>query len=338
MLTDPSTVDHLRPSSDNILRVEHATVEFPLPTGGAVKAVSDVSFDVKRGETLGVVGESGCGKSSLARAIMQLPPPTRGKVFLDDVELTSLRGEELRRLRPRMQMIFQDPISSLNPRRTVADIVGEPAVVWRHPSRTELRQLVDNTLVAVGLDPSSTRDRRPVQFSGGQCQRISIARALILDPEVIICDEPVSALDVSIQAQILNLLEDLRDRRHLTLVFISHDLAVVRNVSDRIAVMYLGRVCEIGPADVVYRSPAHHYTSALLTAIPSLDVRGRGQRLSLVGELPSAADPPSGCRFRTRCPHATDRCAAVEPPLREVAPDQFVACHYPLVGIPEATA
>jgi len=337
MLADPATADQVRPGSECILRVEHATVEFPLPTGGTLKAVSDVSFDVKRGETLGVVGESGCGKSSMARAVMQLPPPSQGKVFLDDIELTSIRGEELRRLRPRMQMIFQDPISSLNPRRTVADIVGEPAVVWRHPSRSELRELVDDTLSAVGLDPRTTRDRRPVEFSGGQCQRISIARALILDPEVIICDEPVSALDVSIQAQILNLLEDLRERRNLTLVFISHDLAVVKNVSDRIAVMYLGRVCEIGSAESVYRSRAHPYTAALLTAIPSLDVRPRGRRLSLVGELPSAADPPSGCRFRTRCPHATDRCAAEEPPLRQVAPDHFVACHYPLVGSPEAT-
>jgi peptide/nickel transport system ATP-binding protein len=323
--------------SDTLLRVEDAVVEFSIAGGGSVKAVSGVSFDVTRGETLGVVGESGCGKSSMARAIMQLPRPTAGRVLLDDVDLTSLKGTSLRRVRPRMQMIFQDPISSLNPRRTVAEIVGEPAVVWRGLKGKALRTLVDETLEAVGLDPATTRDRHPTQFSGGQCQRISIARALILDPDLIICDEPVSALDVSIQAQILNLLEDLRDRRHLTLVFISHDLAVVKNVSDRIAVMYLGKLCEIGSAFPVYHRPAHHYTSALLSAIPTLAVAAqRRTRLSVVGELPSAASPPSGCRFRTRCPAATSLCAEVEPPLREVAPDQYVACHQPLVGAAQA--
>jgi peptide/nickel transport system ATP-binding protein len=318
---------------ETLLRVEDASVEFSIGGGATIKAVSGVSFEVTRGETLGVVGESGCGKSSMARAIMQLPRPTAGRVLLDGIDLTALKGGDMRRLRPRMQMIFQDPISSLNPRRTVAEIVGEPAVVWRGLKGKANRALVDETLEAVGLDPATTRDRHPTQFSGGQCQRISIARALILDPDLIICDEPVSALDVSIQAQILNLLEDLRDRRHLTLVFISHDLAVVKNVSDRIAVMYLGKICEIGSAEPLYHRPAHHYTSALLSAIPTLSVgHQRRTRLSVVGELPSAANPPSGCRFRTRCPAATSRCAEAEPPLREVAPGQFVACHYPLVG------
>ncbi len=256
-------------------------------------------------------------------------------MLLGGVDLTALSGEALRAVRPRLQMIFQDPISSLNPRRTVGDIVGEPAAVWNKARGDSLRHLVDEMLEAVGLDAASARDRRPVQFSGGQCQRICIARALILQPDVIICDEPVSALDVSIQAQILNLLEDLRDRRHLTMLFISHDLAVVKNVSDRIAVMYLGKLCELADADSLHRQPAHHYTAALLAAIPAPDGRDRSRRkLALAGELPSAADPPSGCRFRTRCPHAQPVCAAEEPVLREIAPGHHVACHFPLIGRP----
>ena len=233
-------------------------------------------------------------------------------------------------------MIFQDPISSLNPRRSIGEIVAEPAIVWHRASGAGLRALVDETLESVGMDPTSTRDRRPTQFSGGQCQRICIARALILDPDVVICDEPVSALDVSIQAQILNLLQDLRDNRHLTMVFISHDLAVVKNISDRIAVMYLGKLCELAGAEGLYREPAHPYTAALVKAIPDPNPRTRPSRLSLVGELPSAADPPSGCRFRTRCPLAQAVCAQQEPPLRQVGPDHFVACHFPLWVRPEA--
>jgi peptide/nickel transport system ATP-binding protein len=323
---------HLRPVADQLLRVEHLTVEFPAGGGKTVKAVSDVSLDVVRGETLGLVGESGCGKSSMARAIMQLPRPTSGRVFLGEMELSALRGEKLRAVRPQVQMIFQDPISSLNPRHTVAQIVAEPAVVWGRAGGTALRRLVDDTLEAVGLDPATTRGRRARHFSGGQCQRICIARALILDPDVIICDEPVSALDVSIQAQILNLLEDLRSRRRLTLLFISHDLAVVKNVSDRVAVMYLGKLCEVAPADRIYEDPAHPYTAALIGAIPAPETSGRRTRLRLMGELPSPMHPPSGCRFRTRCPRAQDRCASEEPVLRQVATGQHVACHFPLVG------
>ena len=325
---------HLRPEGDMLLRAEHVHVEFPAGPGGSIKAVSDVSLDVAPGETLGLVGESGCGKSTLAKAIMQLPRPTAGRISLGGTELTGLSGNDLRALRQRIQMIFQDPISSLNPRRTVEEIVSEPAVVWRRAEGPGLRRLVDETLEAVGLDPGLTRKRRPRQFSGGQCQRISIARALVLDPDVIVCDEPVSALDVSIQAQILNLLERLRSERRLTLLFISHDLAVVHNVSDRIAVMYLGKLCEVAPADAIYRQPAHHYTRALVAAIPVPKPRLRQERLSLVGELPSPADPPSGCRFRTRCPAAQGRCAEEEPLLREVAPGHFVACHFPLAGTP----
>jgi peptide/nickel transport system ATP-binding protein len=314
-----------------LLRIEHVSVEFGQGhQASTVKAVSDVSFDVVSGETLGLVGESGCGKSTMARAIMQLPRPTSGAVFLNDVELSSLRGENLRSVRPRIQMIFQDPISSLNPRRSIGEIVAEPAIVWRRASGAELRKLVDQTLESVGMDPALARDRRPTQFSGGQCQRICIARALILDPDVIICDEPVSALDVSIQAQILNLLQDLRDRRHLTMVFISHDLAVVKNISDRIAVMYLGKLCELADSEALYREPAHPYTAALVKAIPDPNPRTIPARLSLVGELPSAADPPSGCRFRTRCPQAQPVCAEQEPPLRQLGPGHFAACHFPL--------
>jgi peptide/nickel transport system ATP-binding protein len=236
-------------------------------------------------------------------------------------------------MRPRVQIIFQDPISSLNPRRTIADIVAEPAIVWKRARGATLRKLVDDALEAVGLDPATTRDRRPTQFSGGQCQRVCIARALILDPDVIVCDEAVSALDVSIQAQILNLLTDLRQTRDLTLLFISHNLAVVKNVSDRVAVMYLGKLCEIGDAEDLYQRSAHPYTRALIDAIPSPARGARRRRFALVGDLPSVADPPSGCRFRTRCPQAQDICAAAEPPIRAVADGHFVACHFPLPGL-----
>ena len=320
----------LRAPDEAMLRVESLSVEFHGPRGeSTVKAVSDVSFDVLAGETLGLVGESGCGKSSLARAVMQLPPPTAGRVILDGVDLAGLSDRDLRPLRPRFQVIFQDPISSLNPRHRVAQIVGEPATVWRRASGAALDQLVDETLEAGGLDPASTRNRRPTQFSGGQCQRICIARALVLSPELLICDEPVSALDVSVQAQILNLLEELRSARRLTLLFISHDLAVVKNISDRVAVMYLGKICEVGSPDALYRTPAHPYTEALIEAIPDPDPAVRRRRLSLVGELPSAADPPSGCRFRTRCPRAEERCRVEEPVVRAVGPGHFVACHFP---------
>ena len=315
-----------------LLALDNVSVEFPLGRGaGKVRAVSSVSMELHRGETLGLVGESGCGKSSLAKAIIQLPRPVGGRVLLDGVDLASLKDAELRRVRPRIQMIFQDPISSLNPRRTIAEIVAEPAIVWGRARGEQLHRLVDETLISVGLDPATVRDRRPTQFSGGQCQRICIARALILAPEVIVCDEPVSALDVSVQAQILNLLEDLRVARRLTLLFISHDLAVVKNVSDRVGVMYLGKLCEIADSATLYRKPAHPYTAALLAAIPSAESRHRGLRPGLVGELPSPSSPPSGCRFRTRCSRAQSRCAEVEPVMREFGPGQFAACHFPLI-------
>ncbi|AQZ66370.1 Oligopeptide transport ATP-binding protein OppF (TC 3.A.1.5.1) [[Actinomadura] parvosata subsp. kistnae] len=317
---------HLRPDDEVLLRVEDLVVEFPAGRGRTVRAVSGVSFDLARGETLGIVGESGCGKSSAARALVQLPPPRSGSVRLDGLELTALRGEALRRTRRRLQMIFQDPISSLNPRRRVRDIVGEGPRVWQLPG-----DRVDEVLEAVGLDPATAAERRPHEFSGGQCQRISIARALILDPEVVICDEPVSALDVSVQAQILGLLEDLKDRYRLTLVFIAHDLAVVKNVSDRILVMYLGKVCELAPSADLISRPAHPYTRALIASIPGgggLDLPPADTLIS--GEPPSPVDPPSGCRFRTRCPRAAPRCATEEPHIRQVGDDHWLACHFPV--------
>ena len=468
---------HLRPEGETLLRAEHLTVEFPVGrTGLRVHAVSDVSLDLVEGETLGVVGESGCGKSTTGRAIMQFPPPTAGRVTFDEKDLTSMDGEALRRVRTELQMIFQDPISSLNPRRKVGDIVAEPLAVWSQPTAEErsigttitavllfvaagalavlgaltligglsgllgvvddgltlgpisvdassgsslgallwsallaggaiaayaagravwsreagarsfavlavgvitalsllatgvlgtailpvligaalliviaglsltadskadfpgvdesARRRIDEVLEAVGLNPEVAKQKRPQEFSGGQCQRISIARALILDPQVIICDEPVSALDVSVQAQILNLLEDMKDRYGLTLVFIAHDLAVVKNVSDRVMVMYLGKICEVGPPGSLYEAPAHPYTEALLAAIPvpdpSVPTAAAG---ALAGELPSPVAPPSGCRFRTRCPKAQDLCGDEEPIMRSVGGDHYVACHFPL--------
>ena len=323
---------HLRPSDETMLRVEDVVVDFPIGKSGLkVNAVSKVSVDIKEGETLGVVGESGCGKSTLARAAIQLPPPTSGKVLFEGQDLTQLHGEALRRVRPRMQMIFQDPISSLNPRRKVGDLVGEGLQIWAVGDKESRRKKVDEVLDAVGIDPDTARDRRPHEFSGGQCQRISIARAVVTEPKLIICDEPVSALDVSVQAQIINLLQDMKDRYGLTLVFIAHDLAVVKNVSDRVAVMYLGKLCEFGPPDDLYEQPVHPYTAALLTAIPVPDPAVRPEnRKVLIGELPSPIAPPSGCRFRTRCPKAQEKCAEEEPVVRELRPGQFGACHFPL--------
>jgi peptide/nickel transport system ATP-binding protein len=334
---------HLRDPSATLLRVEDLVVEFPAGAGRRVHAVSGISLDILPGETLGLVGESGCGKSTTGRAIMQLPRPTGGRVVFDGQDLVGLSREALRRVRPQVQLVFQDPISSLNPRRRVGDIVAEPLRVWGRGSDADRRRVVDETLEAVGLDPEAARSRRPHQFSGGQCQRISIARALVLEPKLVICDEPVSALDVSVQAQIINLLEDLKGRYGLTLIFIAHDLAVVKNVSDRIVVMYLGKVCEVAPPDRLFAEPAHPYTAALLASIPVPDpeaepvaASGNGNgEVAARGELPSPIDPPSGCRFRTRCPRAQDRCAAEEPVLRAVTgadgDAQFVACHFPLV-------
>jgi peptide/nickel transport system ATP-binding protein len=310
-----------------LLSVEHLVVEYG---AGAdrVQAVSNVSFDLKRGETLGLVGESGCGKSTLARAVLQLLRPRSGKVVFDGTDLVRERGERLRRLRRRVQIIFQEPIASLNPRRRIGDIVGEALVIAGVTDRSEREKRVRDILRAVGLDPELVMRRRPHEFSGGQCQRISIARALVLEPELIICDEPVSALDVSIRAQILNLLEDMKARYGLTLIFIAHDLAVVKAVSDRVAVMYLGKLCEIGPTEQVFDGPAHPYTSLLLEAIPRPDPDAQLAECTAAGEPPSPMAPPSGCRFHTRCPIAQVRCTAEEPIMREVRRGQFVACHF----------
>ncbi|MCL4292236.1 MAG: ATP-binding cassette domain-containing protein [Acidimicrobiia bacterium] len=325
---------HLRAPGEALLRVEDLVVEFPVAgTTQKVHAVSGISLDVLPGETLGLVGESGCGKSTTGRAVMQLPRPTGGHIVFDGVEVSALRGEKLRRTRPRLQMIFQDPISSLNPRRKISDIVAEGLNIWKVGTDDDRAARVRELLEAVGIDPDAAGDRRPHEFSGGQCQRISIARAVATEPKLIICDEPVSALDVSVQAQILNLLEDMKARYGLTLVFIAHDLAVVKNVSDRVAVMYLGKLCEVGRPDDIYAEPAHPYTAALLSAIPVPDPTVRPEPAEGVGgEVPSPLDPPSGCRFRTRCPRARDVCAEVEPEIREVRPAHYVACHFPLVG------
>ena len=320
---------HLRDTDDVLLRVEHLVVEFGQRRGQKVHAVSDVSFDVLRGETLGLVGESGCGKSSTGRAVIQLPPPTSGAVKLGDVDLTKLSSQDLRRRRTKLQMIFQDPISSLNPRRRVRDIVTEGLDIRGDGDKAVRQAKVEETLNAVGLDPDHVGDRRPGEFSGGQAQRICIARAIALEPDVLICDEPVSALDVSVQAQILNLLEDMKARYGLTMVFIAHDLAVVKNISDRVAVMYLGKLCEVAEPDELWAAPMHHYTRALLASIPEPDPEAPVPDEQLAGELPSPLDPPSGCRFRTRCPAAQERCAAEEPLMRELRPGHFVACHFP---------
>jgi peptide/nickel transport system ATP-binding protein len=322
---------HLREDGDVVMRVVDLVVEFPTSDPASkVQAVSSVSIDIMRGETLGLVGESGCGKSTTAKALVGLVKAKRGEVWFDGKELTALSGREMRRERARMQLIFQDPIGSLFPRHNVRQLVQEPLEIWSVGDDASRRERVDNMLDSVGIDPAAMGDRRPGEMSGGQCQRVSIARALINDPQLVICDEPVSALDVSVQAQILNLLEDIKDRYGLTLLFVSHDLAVVKNVSDRVCVMYLGKICEVAPADNLYRSPAHPYTLLLLSALPDLDPDRRKTRdRAPIGDIPSNVDPPSGCRFRTRCLRATEVCANVEPEVREIAPEHFVACHHP---------
>ena len=322
---------HMRNSVDSVLTVRDLTVEFKVGKNKVVKAVSGLSFDVVKGETLAVVGESGCGKTTLARAVLQLPPPNSGEVIFNGTDLTSLPKENLRSARTSMQMIFQDPISSLDPRMTVQQLIDEPLEIWGRGTREERDERIKTLLNNVGLEPEFVLNRRSYEFSGGQCQRISIARALALDPRMLICDEPVSALDVSIQAQILNLLQDMKDQFGLTMVFISHDLAVVKAVSDRVMVMYLGKICEIAAPDALYSKPAHHYTKALLDSVPIADPTRQKKTELLQGEPPSPMNPPTGCRFRTRCAAATLLCAEQEPQLREVSPGQFVACHHPIV-------
>ncbi len=293
-----------------------------------LSAVSDVSFSVHDGETLGLVGESGCGKSTTARVIIQAPKPTRGQILLRGVDLASLRGSALRRARRQVQMVFQDPYSSLDPRWKVRDLVAEPLRVNRIGTRAEQVKRVDELLHLVGLNPKQYGDRRPRNLSGGQAQRVGIARALALSPSLVICDEAVSSLDVSIRAQILNLLEDLRTELGLTYLFIAHDLTVVKHVSDWVGVMYLGRLSEYGRSEAIYRSPAHPYTASLLAAVSEMPEADRPE----VDEIPSPFNPPSGCRYRTRCPYAQAKCAEEVPELREVAENHRVACHFPLIA------
>jgi oligopeptide transport system ATP-binding protein len=321
-------------TADTILRVEDLKMHFPIYRGvfqrqvGAVHAVDGISFNVIRGETLGLVGESGCGKSTTGRAILQLYKPTAGDVHFEEVDLIKLRGEELRQMRRKMQMIFQDPYASLNPRMTVEQIVGEPLIVHSAATGKEVHDRVEHLLETVGLNPAFAT-RYPHEFSGGQRQRIGVARALALQPSFIICDEPISALDVSIQAQVVNLLEELQEQFNLTYLFIAHDLSMVRHISRRVAVMYLGVIVELTTRDELYLNPLHPYTQALLSAIPIPDpvVDAQRQRTILEGDVPSPANPPSGCRFRTRCPIAEAQCAESRPEFREVKPGHFVACH-----------
>ena len=311
--------------------VKNLVVEFYIGRRSKIHAVSDVSFQIDRGETLGLVGESGCGKSTVARAIVQLQKPTSGEVWFQGKNLARCKGKSLRQQRSNFQMIFQDATASLNPGRKVGKSVAEPLRVNNDTDRAERFQMTRKMMKEVGLDPSRTYDRRPFEFSGGQCQRISIARALITRPKLLICDEPVSSLDVSVQAQILNLLEKMKVRFGLTMLFISHDLSVVKNISDRVAVMYLGKLCEIGPSESLYQTPQHPYTDALLASIPEPDPTRPLKSTHLKDiEIPSPTNPPSGCRFRTRCPKAMPRCSDIEPTLIETEPGRMVACHYPL--------
>ncbi|MEU1589381.1 dipeptide ABC transporter ATP-binding protein [Micromonospora sp. NPDC005710] len=333
-----SPADSTKVRGETILSVDNLVKHFPITQGvlfqrqiGAVKAVDGVSFELRRGETLGVVGESGCGKSTLARLLMRLETPTSGRATLEGRDLFKASGGELRRLRRNMQMVMQDPYTSLNPRMTVGDIIGEPFEI--HPDaapKGSKGKRVQELLDLVGLNPEHI-NRYPHQFSGGQRQRIGIARALALKPEIIVCDEPVSALDVSIQAQVINLLKQLQGELGLSYIFIAHDLSVVRHIADRVAVMYLGRIVEIGTEDEIYERATHPYTQALLSAVPVPDPEARDQRnmIRLVGDVPSPADPPSGCHFRTRCWKAQDICAVEDPATVPRAADPHPsACHF----------
>lgn len=321
-------------ASETLLKVVDLKMHFPIYRGvfqrqvGAVHAVDGITFDVRRGETLGLVGESGCGKSTTGRTVLQLYKPTAGDVLFNDVNLVTLKHEDMRLMRRKMQMIFQDPYASLNPRMTVGQIVGEPLMVHNVAVGNEIQDRVKHLLEVVGLNPSFA-DRYPHEFSGGQRQRIGVARALALQPSFIICDEPISALDVSIQAQVVNLLEELQQQFNLTYLFIAHDLSMVRHISDRVAVMYLGVLVELTTRDELYTQPLHPYTQALLSAVPIPDpvADANRKRIMLEGDVPSPVNPPSGCRFRTRCRIAEKICAESRPEFREVSSDHFVACH-----------
>jgi oligopeptide transport system ATP-binding protein len=325
---------------DALLEVRHLVQEFVLrdyggAKGGVLQAVSDVSFELHAGETLGIVGETGSGKSTLARSVIQAPPPKAGAVIFEGKDLVGLSSRAMKPVRRHLQIVFQDPFTSLDPKWAVSRIVAEPLVAYAIGSRRERRDRVDALLDLVGLDPARYGRRHPRELSGGQAQRVAIARALVLEPKLILCDEPVSSLDVLVQAQVLNLFEKLRSELSLSYLFIAHDLALVKQVSDRVAVMYLGKLCEIGPVRDIYRQPLHPYTLALLASIPS-PAPSAGKRVTrgvISGELPSPLDPPSGCRFRTRCPRAQERCAAEVPELRAVGgQEHLVACHFPLSG------
>ncbi|MGB8981901.1 MAG: dipeptide ABC transporter ATP-binding protein [Anaerolineales bacterium] len=322
-------------NNDILLQVDDLKMHFPIYRGvfqrqvGAVRAVDGVSFFVKRGETLGLVGESGCGKSTTGRTILQLYKPTAGTVNFDGTDLVKLKGEQMRQMRRKMQMIFQDPYASLNPRMTVAQLVGEPLMVHNVATGAEIQQRVEHLLELVNLSPAFA-SRYPHEFSGGQRQRIGVARALALQPSFIICDEPISALDVSIQAQVVNLLEELQEQFNLTYLFIAHDLSMVKHISDRVAVMYLGVIVELATRDELYAKPLHPYTQALLSAVPIPDpvADAKRRRTILQGDVPSPVNPPSGCRFRTRCPIAEAVCAETRPEFREIKPGHFVACFF----------
>jgi oligopeptide/dipeptide ABC transporter ATP-binding protein len=325
-------------AGESIVEVRRLVKHFPLTSGifvrrqyGAIQAVDGVSFDIRRGETLGLVGETGSGKSTTAKLIMRLLPATSGQVLFEGQDITQLKGAGLKSVRRNMQMIFQDPYSSLNPRKTIGTIIAEPYVIHRQlDSKLERRKAVQELMETVGLNPEHY-NRYPHEFSGGQRQRIGVARALALKPKVLIADEPVSALDVSIQAQVLNLLRDMQTQFGLTLVFIAHDLSVVRHMCDRVAVMYLGRIVEIGPGDALYGFPRHPYTGALLSAVPVPDpTRHGGGRRLLSGDIPSPANPPRACRFHTRCPKAQELCSQQDPPLEDKGTGTQAACHFPL--------
>ncbi len=324
-------------TNDNVLlKVDNLVKYFPITQGiiirkqiGAVHAVDGISFEIIRGETLGLVGESGCGKSTTGRTILQLYRPTAGHVYFDGVDLVTLKGNELRRMRKRMQMIFQDPYASLNPRMTVGEIIGEPLVIHTRQSGKAIEERVGQLLELVGLNPAFA-NRYPHEFSGGQRQRIGVARALALQPDLIVCDEPISALDVSIQAQVVNLLEDLQGQFGLTYLFIAHDLSMVRHISNRVAVMYLGVIVELAERNELYDNPYHPYTQALLSAVPIPDpsIEERRRRIILEGDVPSPVNPPSGCRFRTRCKFAKEICSLEKPEWREIQPGHYAACHF----------
>ena len=321
-------------ANNSLLKVDGLVKHFPITRGifrkqvGTVKAVDGISFDIKERETLGLVGESGCGKSTAGRVILQLLQATAGKVFFKEQELTAISKRELRKQRPQMQMIFQDPQDSLNPRMTVGSIISEPLLEHQNLHAKQRQERVEYLLKSVGLDPNVT-NRYPHEFSGGQRQRIGIARALALSPDFIVCDEPIAALDVSIQAQVINLLEDLQEEFGLTYLFISHDLSMIRHIADRVAVMYLGRIVEIASSQELYSRPTHPYTKALLSAVPLHDpvLERKRRRTILSGDVPSPADPPAGCHFSTRCPAAEDNCFKIAPEWKEISSSHRVACH-----------